>query len=174
MTDTLSLAVLAVASALAVGDVGALFLLRLVGALALYAGVVVVGLPRVARWFFRNTDAEATGRFVFLLAAMFLSASFAQGAGAAPIIGAFLAGLALNRLVPNASVVMVRVRFVGDAVFVPVLPVVGGHARRPAGPGEPRGAALALLLVALVFVGKGGAALASAAAAAASRGRRPG
>lgn len=162
VTDTLSLALLAVAAALAVGDAGPAFLLRLAASLALYAGVVVLGLPRVARGFFRNTDAEATGRFVFLLAAMFVSASFAQGAGAAPIIGAFLAGLALNRLVPNASVVMVRVRFFGDAVFVPFFLLSVGMLVDVRVLASLEVLGLALVLAALVFVGKGGSALAAA------------
>lgn len=162
VTDTLALGVLAVVSALAVGEVGPFFLVRLAGSLALYAAVVVLGLPRLARGFFRNTDAEAASRFVFLLAAMFLSASFAQGAGAAPIIGAFLAGLSLNRLVPNASVVMARVRFVGDAVFVPFFLLTVGMLVDLRVLVSLEVLALAAVLVALVFVGKGGAALASA------------
>lgn len=159
VTDTLSLTVLAVGSALATGDVGLGFLLRLVGSLALYAAVVVLVLPRVARGFFRNTDAEETGRFVFLLTAMFLSAAFAQGAGAAPIIGAFLAGLSLNRLVPNASVVMTRVRFFGDALLIPFFLLSVGMLvdLRVLASLETLG--YALLFVALVFLGKGGAGL---------------
>jgi Kef-type K+ transport system membrane component KefB len=159
VTDTLSLAVLAVAAALATGEVGPAFLAQLAGSLALYGAVVVLALPRVARWFFRNTDAEATGRFVFLLAAMFLSAAFAQGAGAAPIIGAFLAGLTLNRFVPHASVVMTRVRFFGDALLVPFFLLSVGMLVDVRVLASLETLGLALLFVAVVFLGKGGAGL---------------
>lgn len=159
LTDTLSLLLLALVSGLAVGDAGPWFALRLFGGLLLAAAAIVVLLPRIGRWFFRRTDGEASARFVFMLTAMLASAAAAEAAGAAPIIGAFLAGLALNRLVPNSSTVMARVRFVGDAVFVPFFLLSVGmlvDVRVLAG---PETLLLAAALIALVFVGKGGAAL---------------
>ena len=36
-----------------------------------------------------------------------------------PIIGAFLSGLALNRLIPRTSPLMNRIEFVGNAIFIP-------------------------------------------------------
>ncbi len=159
LTDTLSLALLAIVGAIVIGDVGPFVFVRLFVILALYVAVVLVLLPRVARWFFRGTDAEAPVRYVFLLAAMFVSAAAAQAAGAQPIIGAFLAGLAINRLVPAQSTVMARVRFVGEAFFIPffllsvgmlvdVRVLVGGDVL-----------ALIAMFVVLVIVGKGAAAL---------------
>ena len=50
-------------------------------------------------------------------------AALAQVFGIEPIIGAFFAGLALNRLVPNEGQSMDRVEFFGSAVFVPVFVV---------------------------------------------------
>ena len=50
---------------------------------------------------------------------MFSSALLAQQAGVDPIIGAFLAGLSLNPLIPNASSLMNRTSFVGNALFIP-------------------------------------------------------
>jgi Kef-type K+ transport system membrane component KefB len=40
-------------------------------------------------------------------------------AGIEAIIGAFLAGLALNRLIPRTSPLMNRIEFVGNALFIP-------------------------------------------------------
>jgi hypothetical protein len=50
-------------------------------------------------------------------------AALAEVFGIEPIIGAFFAGLALNRLVPNEGQSMERVEFFGAAVFVPVFVV---------------------------------------------------
>ncbi|CAN5713141.1 cation:proton antiporter [soil metagenome] len=162
LTDTLSLGLLAVVGAISLGEASALFWVRLVGSLVVYVVVVAAVLPRVARWFFLRTDAEATVRYVFLLMAMFVSAGAAQVAGAQPIIGAFLAGLAMNRLVPSQSTVMARVRFVGDAFFIPFFLLSVGmlvDVRVLV-----RGDALVLIgmFVALVLIGKGGSALLAA------------
>ena len=47
------------------------------------------------------------------------------------IVGAFFAGLAMNRLVPNEGPLMDRIDFFGAAVFVPVFLVSVGAAARP-------------------------------------------
>ncbi len=119
VTDTLALGVLAVVAGSLEGGMGVGFLLRLFGLLALYVAVVLWAVPRVGRWFFRNTPGQAPAEFVFLMVVLFASAYLANLAGAQPIIGAFLAGLTLNRLIPNQGPLMVRVRFVGNALFIP-------------------------------------------------------
>jgi len=160
LTDTLSLGLLAVVGAIAGGaEVGPSFWLRLVASLGAYALAVTLLLPRLGRWFFRNTDAEAAIRYVFLLAAMFVSAALAEAAGAQPIIGAFLAGLALNRLTPEQSTVMARVRFVGDAVFIPFFLLTVGMLVDVRVLLSAEVALLGTALTLVVVVGKGGAAL---------------
>jgi Kef-type K+ transport system membrane component KefB/mannitol/fructose-specific phosphotransferase system IIA component (Ntr-type) len=119
VTDTLALAVLAVVAGSVQGDADALFWVRLVALLALYVGLVLVLVPRIGTWFFRNVPSAAPAEFLFLMVMLFSVAWFAQLAGAEPIIGAFLAGLTLNRLIPLNSPLMTRVRFVGNALFIP-------------------------------------------------------
>jgi Kef-type K+ transport system membrane component KefB/mannitol/fructose-specific phosphotransferase system IIA component (Ntr-type) len=119
VTDTLALGVLAVIAGSIGGQVSVGFFLRLFGVLALYVGVIVVGVPRLGRWFFRNTPGQAPPEFIFLMVVLFVSAYLADLAGAQPIIGAFLAGLTMNRLIPNQGPLMNRVRFVGNALFIP-------------------------------------------------------
>ncbi len=50
---------------------------------------------------------------------LYLAAFLAEAAGIEPIIGAFLAGLSLNRLIPHTSPLMNRIEFVGNALFIP-------------------------------------------------------
>ena len=97
--------------------------------------------------------------FAFLLAAVFFAAWTASLAGLAPIIGAFLAGIALNRLIPKQSPLMTRLEFVGNAFLVPFFLVSVGLLVdvRVLGSAEVWG--LALLFAAIVFVGKVAAAL---------------
>ena len=51
---------------------------------------------------------------------VFLGAFLAQVAGIEAIIGAFLTGLSLNRLIPRTSALMNRIEFVGNALFIPI------------------------------------------------------
>ena len=53
------------------------------------------------------------------MAMVFLAGAMAKAAGVEPIIGSFLAGLALNRLIPRTSSLMNRLEFVGNALFIP-------------------------------------------------------
>jgi Kef-type K+ transport system membrane component KefB len=119
VTDTLALGVLAVITGALAGGIGVSFWLRLLLMLALYVGLIAWGVPKLGRWFFRRTPGQPATEFLFLMTVLFVSAYLATLAGAQPIIGAFLAGLTLNRLIPNEGPNMNRVRFVGNAFFVP-------------------------------------------------------
>jgi Kef-type K+ transport system membrane component KefB/mannitol/fructose-specific phosphotransferase system IIA component (Ntr-type)/nucleotide-binding universal stress UspA family protein len=119
VTDTLSLAVLAVVSGALGATAGAGFWATLVLSLTVYVTAVMLIVPRLGRWFFRRLPGEAPAEFIFLMALLFTSAFAARAAGAQPIIGAFLAGLAINRLIPESGPLMNRVRFVGNALFIP-------------------------------------------------------
>ena len=50
---------------------------------------------------------------------VFLGAYLAELAGIESIIGSFLAGLSLNRLIPRSSPLMHRVEFIGNSIFIP-------------------------------------------------------
>ncbi|CAN5663283.1 cation:proton antiporter [soil metagenome] len=119
VTDTLALTVLAIVSGSLTGDLDTLFWVRLFGVLAIYVVIVMLAVPRVGKWFFRNVPSQAPAEFIFLMVVLFAVAWAAGLAGAEPIIGAFLAGLTLNRLIPLNSPLMTRVRFVGNALFIP-------------------------------------------------------
>ncbi len=119
IADLLSLLVLAVVASSARGELGAGFWLRLVISLAIYSVVIIWGLPRLSRWFFRNVESENVAQYTFVLAVVFVTGFMAELAGLEAIIGAFLAGLVLNQLIPHRSPLMNRIEFVGNAVFIP-------------------------------------------------------
>jgi Kef-type K+ transport system membrane component KefB/nucleotide-binding universal stress UspA family protein len=155
VTDTLALAVLAVVAGSVGGPVDALFLLRLLGGLAVYVTAVAWGVPRLGRWFFRRTPGQPAMEFIFLLSVLFVCAYAATLAGAQPIIGAFLAGLTLNRLIPNEGPHMNRIRFVGNAIFIPFFLLSVGMLVDPRVLTESRRVwLLAGGIVAVVHVGK--------------------
>lgn len=119
VTDIAALLVLAVVAASREGELDAAFWTGLTLSLAVFAALILLGLPRLGRWFFRSEEDGETGSYLFILAALFTSAALAELAGVEPIIGSFLAGLALNPLVPEGSPLNNRVHFFGNAVFVP-------------------------------------------------------
>lgn len=83
-----------------------------------YGVVVIVGFPWLARRFLRRYD-DSVMQFVFILALVFLSAALAKMAGLEGLLGAFLTGLVINRLIPHTSPLMTRLEFVGNALFIP-------------------------------------------------------
>ncbi len=93
-------------------------LLRLFLELALYCVVILYTYPRITRWFFKNYSDNVT-QYIFVMAMVFLASWFAQIIELEAVLGAFFAGLVLNRYVPNASPLMSRIEFVGNALFIP-------------------------------------------------------
>lgn len=118
ITDTLALLVLAVVVGMSTGEMTGDFWLRLFISLLIFASIVVFVFPMLARWFFKKSD-DNISQYIFVLALVFLGAFLAEAAGIEGIIGAFLAGLALNKLVPHTSPLMNRIEFVGNALFIP-------------------------------------------------------
>ena len=93
-------------------------LLRLLLELALYCVVILYTYPRITRWFFKNYSDNVT-QYIFIMAMVFLASWFAQIIELEAVLGAFFAGLVLNRYVPNASPLMNRIEFLGNALFIP-------------------------------------------------------
>ena len=119
VTVVLALMVLAVIGGMYKGeDVGGLFWVLLVAKVVLLFGLIIFLMPRISRWFFRTYE-DAVMQFIFVLAMVFLGGGLMELVGMEGILGAFLAGLVLNRFVPHVSPLMNRLEFVGNALFIP-------------------------------------------------------
>jgi Kef-type K+ transport system membrane component KefB/mannitol/fructose-specific phosphotransferase system IIA component (Ntr-type) len=119
ITDTAALLVLAVVVRSTEGELGPMFWVQMSVLLTFFVVGILWGVPRLGQWFFTKVSSNGIAEFVFVLAVVFVSAVVAEFIGVEAIIGAFLAGLALNRLVPEHSTLMNRTQFVGDALFIP-------------------------------------------------------
>jgi Kef-type K+ transport system membrane component KefB len=119
ITDTAVLVVLAVIIGAHAGNLTSRFWLQLAISVALFCAFVFVLVPRVGGWFFEALDKEKHSHYIFVLAVVFLCAFMADLAGLEAIIGAFAAGLALNKLIPNSSALMNRIAFIGNSLFIP-------------------------------------------------------
>ena len=119
VTDTLTLLVLAVIAGMfnEEGASGFFWVWLLVKVVVLSVAIMYV-FPRIGRWFFRRYTDHVV-QFIFVLAMVFLGAGLMEVIGMEGILGAFLAGLVLNRLIPHVSPLMSHLEFVGNALFIP-------------------------------------------------------
>ncbi|PKD42427.1 cation:proton antiporter [Rhodohalobacter barkolensis] len=159
VTDTLSLGVLAVVAGTVGDNSGPGYWTGFAASVIAFVAVSVLLLPRLGRWFFRNVKSRDNTDYIFLVAILFTTAFFAELAGLAPIIGAFMAGLLLNRLVPATGTLMSRVQFVGNALFIPFFLISVGMLVDVSVLGSLDVWVKAIVFSLLVFAGKGIASL---------------
>ncbi|MBO5053799.1 MAG: cation:proton antiporter [Muribaculaceae bacterium] len=91
---------------------------RLVGLLIIYCLGILYLYPRLTRWFFKNYSDRVT-QYVYVMAVMLMAAWLASLINLEPVLGAFIAGLVLNRYIPASSGLMGSIEFVGNALFIP-------------------------------------------------------
>jgi Kef-type K+ transport system membrane component KefB len=126
ITDTAVLILLGIITNVVKNEISSIFWIKTIVMLtALVVGTLYL-LPRITRWFFRNLEGQGSSQYIYVLAVVFLSAFFSELAGVEPIIGAFLAGLALNRVIPHNSVLMNRIIFIGNTLFIPFFLISAG------------------------------------------------
>lgn len=119
LTDTAVLIILAIVMSNSQGTMDGDFWIRLIGSLTVFSIFMFMVIPRIAKWFFRKLESEKHSHYIFVLAVVFLAAFMAELAGVEAIIGAFMAGLALNKLIPHTSALMNRIEFIGSSLFIP-------------------------------------------------------
>lgn len=155
ITDVLVLILLAVISTVAKGEANAMMWIKFLGFFTASSLVVLFGFPVLARWFFRRIEGEKTSHYIFVLTLVFIAAYLFEVSGVEPIIGAFLAGLSLNRLIPKTSPLMNRVEFMGNALFIPFFLIsVGMLINMEAIISDPRAIGIAITLTIVAVVGK--------------------
>ncbi|MBD8067383.1 cation:proton antiporter [Bacillus sp. PS06] len=119
LTDTLALLVLAIITGAATGELSISFFITLSISLMIFTVANLVGIPFISKFIFRNIGNEGDKVFTYVIVVLFISAFLAIVAGVEPIIGAFLCGLSLNRLVFDQGPLMNRIRFTANALFIP-------------------------------------------------------
>lgn len=120
ITDTLALLVLAVIADTTKGVVlDFWFWSGLLLGLGLLGSIAVWGIPLAARYFFKRTQENGTAQFLFVLGVMSAYSWLSHLARLEPIVGAFVAGVAFNRLIPQQGTLMNRLEFMGKTLFIP-------------------------------------------------------
>lgn len=119
ITNVLALLVLAVVVKAHDGNLTINFWLFLIPALGIYTFASLWGVPKIGRWFFRKFGHDEGAEFTFVVATLLVVSYVAQLIEIEPIIGAFLAGIALTPIIPNLSPLMNRIQFIGNTLFIP-------------------------------------------------------
>lgn len=100
------------------GETSVWFWLLFVGKFVGYCAAMFLLIPRFTRWFLRRYS-DAVMQFIFVMSMLFMSAAASEAVGLEGIIGAFVAGIILNRYIPHVSPLMNRIEFIGNALFIP-------------------------------------------------------
>lgn len=119
ITNVLALLVLAIVVKANQGDLTLSFWLFLIPSLAVYTFATLWGVPKLGRWFFHKFGHDERAEFMFVLAALFVVSYLASLIEIEPIVGAFLAGVAITQIIPQLSPLMNRIQFIGNTLFVP-------------------------------------------------------
>lgn len=126
ITDSAVLILLGIITNVVTGEINGLFWFRVVMSLSLLVFATLYLIPKISRWFFRNIEGQASSHYIYVLAAVFISGFLSELAGVEPIIGAFLAGLGLNKVIPHTGILMNRIIFIGNTLFIPFFLISAG------------------------------------------------
>lgn len=152
VTDTLALILLAIT--VQTRDGSLLTAMLPLGLLVALVGLAWWVVPGIARWVLDRPNASRAEKALFILVVLLALASAAELIGTHEILGAFMAGLSLNRVLRERNDLREHVEFVGRMLFVPLFFIGTGMLLELGVMGSGGVWMLAGLLVGLVIVGK--------------------
>lgn len=101
------------------------YFIQLLVMLSIFTAVIIFGLPRLGKIVFQTLKVRAL-EFQFVIVALFVAAFVAEVIGVHEVVGAFIAGLAVNSMLPRHSPVTSHVLFIGESFFIPVFLLYSG------------------------------------------------
>jgi Kef-type K+ transport system membrane component KefB len=93
--------------------------------IAIFVPLILVGLSRLGAHLLRKVADDENAYFILMLAVMTVAAALAALINLPGIVGAFLAGLAVNAAVHDKPA-KEKLKFFGDSLFIPIFFVVTG------------------------------------------------
>jgi Kef-type K+ transport system membrane component KefB len=124
LSDTLSLVVFAICVPAYEGDLSVLALAAQIAEIVAFVPLILVGLGRFTSYLLEWVK-EEEGHFVLILGIMAVTGVLAQLINLPGIVGAFLAGLAINEAVHDRAV-KEKLAFVAKSFFIPIFFVAIG------------------------------------------------
>ena len=130
MSDTLSLVVFAICVSIYTTGFSASALALLLAEIAGYIVLVLFGLSRLAGYVLKRVEDEEDAYFVLMLCIMAIAAVLAVVIQLPGIVGAFLAGLAVNASARDKPA-SAKLEFLSKSLFIPIFFIVTGFLINP-------------------------------------------
>jgi Kef-type K+ transport system membrane component KefB len=130
LTDIGAFLILAVVLGAKSGGLSIGYFVQLFVLLAIFTAMIIFGLPRLGKFFFQRFSGRAI-EFQFVIVVLFVAAFGAELIGVHEVVGAFLAGLAINATLPRHSPVTGHVLFIGESFFIPLFLLYSGMITDP-------------------------------------------
>lgn len=130
LTDIGAFIILAVVLGAKSGGLSPGYFIQLFVLLSLFTLLIILGLPRLGKFFFQRFSGRAI-EFQFVVVVLFVAALGAELIGVHEVVGAFIAGLAINATLPRHSPVTGHVLFIGESFFIPVFLLYSGMITDP-------------------------------------------
>ncbi|MGC6483058.1 MAG: cation:proton antiporter [Synechococcus sp.] len=119
LTDIAALMLLAIGLGMGQGNLTALGFTTLLISISVFAITVVFGIRALGRQLWMRRISDENRVFLAVILALFIASLGAELAGIEKIVGAFLAGLAVNSVLPEGKAKELVI-FVGGALFIPI------------------------------------------------------
>ncbi len=94
-------------------------MLGLLLSFAIFFGFVFFVIPRVSKFVLNYYEGDLSVQYLFVMVILFIAAVLAHLLEIEPILGAFFAGLMMNRQIINTSPLYKRIEFIGNTLFIP-------------------------------------------------------
>ena len=130
LTDIGAFIILAVVLGADEGGLDTTYFIKLIGLLVIFALAIMFLLPKLGKWFFKRFSGSMVD-FQFVIVLLFIAALGAKFIGVHEVVGAFLAGLAVNATLPRHSPVTGHVLFMGESFFIPIFLLYSGMITDP-------------------------------------------
>ena len=130
LTDIGAFIILAVVLGARSGGLSISYFIQLSVLLSAFTLLIILGLPRLGKFFFQRFSGRAI-EFQFVVVVLFVAALGAELIGVHEVVGAFLAGLAINATLPRHSPVTGHVLFIGESFFIPLFLLYSGMITDP-------------------------------------------
>ena len=130
MSDTLSLVVFAICVSIYTTGFSVSALTLLLTEIAGYIVLVLFGLSQLAAYVLKRVEDEEDAYFVLMLCIMAIAAVFAVAIQLPGIVGAFLAGLAVNASARDKPA-SAKLEFLAKSLFIPIFFIVTGFLINP-------------------------------------------
>lgn len=130
LTDIGAFIILAIVMGADQGQLELGYFLKLAVLLVIFTLAIFLVLPRLGKAFFKRYSGRAA-EFQFVIVLLFTAALGAKLIGVHEVVGAFLAGLAINATLPRHSPVTGHVLFIGESFFIPVFLLYSGMITDP-------------------------------------------